>query len=367
MARGSAGVIPYGHQSVTEDDIAAVVAVLRGDWLTQGPAIEVFEQRIAAYTGAADAVVFTSGTAALHAACFAAGLGPGDVVATSSLTFSASAACARYVGAEATLLDVDPATLNLDPTTVPSDVDALVAVHYAGLPLDLSALSVRPRIVIEDAAHAFGAKTPDGPVGNCAHSDLCCLSFHPVKPITSGEGGAVTTNDPQLADALRRFRSHGIVRDPTHGPWYYEIAELGYNYRLTDIQAALGTSQLARLDAFVARRNEVAGRYREALADFPLVLPPEAPTGWRHGYHLFPIRVDDRRRVFEGLRAADIGVQVHYVPLHRQPVYADLGFGPDDLPGAEDAYQRLISLPMFPDLTDADVDRVVAVLTHLLA
>ena len=319
-------MLPYGRQSISEADIAAVVAVLRGDWLTQGPAVEAFEDRLCEITGAAHAVSFTSGTAALHGAAAAAGLGYGDVVGTSSLTFSASAACARYVGAEATLLDIDPATLNVAPAAVPAGLDALVAVHYAGLPMDLTQLAHRPRVVIEDAAHALGALTPDGPVGSCAHSDMCCLSFHPVKPITTGEGGAVTTNDPALADELRRFRNHGIERMPEQGGWYYEIHRLGYNYRLTDIQAALGCSQLEQLETFIGRRNEIAERYRAELAELPVELPPGAPAGWRHGYHLFPIQVDDRRRIFDELRAAGIGVQVHYVPLHRQPVYADLGF-----------------------------------------
>lgn len=359
-------MIPYGRQPISEEDIAAVVAVLRGDWLTQGPAVEAFEERLCEVTGAAHAVAFTSGTAALHGAAAAAGLGPGHVVGTSSLTFSASAACARYVGAEATLLDIDPETLNVDPASVPSGLDALVAVHYAGLPMDLRSLAYRPQALIEDAAHALGAFTPEGPVGNCAHSDMCCFSFHPVKPITTGEGGAVTTNDASLAAELRRFRSHGIERMPEHGGWYYEIHKLGFNYRLTDIQAALGLSQLGRLDGFIERRNAIAGRYRAALAALPVTLPPAAPIGWRHGYHLFPIRVDDRRRIFDGLRAAGIGVQVHYVPLHRQPVYADLGFGPDDLPEAERAYQGLISLPMHPGLTEADQARVIEVLESLV-
>lgn len=359
-------MIPYGRQSISDDDIAAVVAVLRGDWLTQGPTVEAFEQALTQVTGATHVVAFSSGTAALHAAAAAARLGPGDVVATSSLTFSASAACARYVGARPTLLDIDPATLNVDPRSVPDGPDALVAVHYAGLPMDLSALPHRPRVIIEDAAHALGARTPDGPVGNCAHSDMTCLSFHPVKPITTAEGGAVTTNDSDLADRLARFRSHGIERKPDQGGWYYEIHELGFNYRLTDIQAALGLSQLDRLDEFITRRNEIADSYRVALASLPIELPPGAPAGWRHGYHLFPIRVGDRRRVFDGMRAAGIGVQVHYVPLHRQPVYDDLGFGPEDLPEAERAYQGLISLPMHPTLSDADQATVIEVLTGLV-
>lgn len=359
-------MIPYGRQSISEEDIAAVVKVLRGDWLTQGPTVDAFEAKLCEITGARHAVAFANGTAALHGAAAAARLGPGHLVATSSLTFSASAACARYVGADVTLLDIDPATLNLDPSAVPPGLDALVAVHYAGLPVALDRLAHRPPIVIEDAAHALGARTPHGPVGNCAHSDMCCFSFHPVKPITTAEGGAVTTNDPALAEELRRFRSHGIVRLPEQGAWYYEIERLGFNYRLTDLQAALGLSQLDRLEAFIERRNELAARYRELLAPLPIVLPPAAPEGFRHGFHLFAIRVAERRRVFDGLRTAGIGVQVHYVPLHRQPVYADIGLGPAELPHAEEAYQGLISLPMYPGLSDRDQVAVIDELTRLV-
>ena len=358
--------LPYGRQTIDQADIDAVLAVLRSDWLTQGPALERFEEHLCAVTGAAFAVAFTSGTAALHGAAAATGLGPGDLVATSSLTFSASAACARYVGATPTLVDLDPATLNLDVTAVPDGLDALVAVHYAGLPIDLARLAHRPRTIIEDASHALGARTPDGPVGNCARSDLTCFSFHPVKPITTGEGGAVTTNDPRLFEALQRFRNHGIERRPSIDPWYYEVTSLGFNYRLTDLQAALGTSQLAKLPSLIARRNEIADRYRAGLADLPVTLPPEAPAGTLHGYHLFAVQVADRRRVFDGLHGAGIQVQVHYVPIHRHPVYADLGFGPADLPATEAVYAGLISLPMYPTLTDADVDRVVEVLAHLV-
>ena len=360
-------LIPYGRQSISEEDIAFVAEVMRGDWLTQGPAVEAFEAALCEITGAAFAIAVTSGTAALHAAAAVAGFGPGDVVATSSLTFSASAACARYLGATPTLLDIDPGTLNIDPSTVPAGLDGLVAVHYAGLPMDLRSLHHRPRLVIEDACHALGAMTPDGPVGNCAHSDMSCFSFHPVKPITTGEGGAITTNDPALAKALREFRNHGIERMPEQGGWYYEIHRLGLNYRLTDIQAALGTSQLRRLHGFLGRRTEIADRYRHELAALPIQLPPDAPDGWQHGYHLFPIRVGDRAEAFESLRSEGIGVQVHYVPLHRQPVYADLGFTASDLPEAEAAYQQLISLPIHPNLTNDEQTFVIESLTRLVA
>ncbi|MCD9622767.1 UDP-4-amino-4,6-dideoxy-N-acetyl-beta-L-altrosamine transaminase [Rhabdothermincola salaria] len=357
-------MIPYGRQSIDEDDIAAVVDVLRGDWLTQGPAIERFEGAVAEHTGARHAVAFSSGTAALHGAAWAAGLGPGDTVVTSPLTFMASANCARYVGARPALVDIDPSTWNLDLARVPAGTDAVVAVHYAGLPVDLAnpGWSERPRVVIEDAAHALGAMNPDGPVGNCAHSDMCCFSFHPVKPVTSGEGGMVTTNDDDLAERLRSFRSHCMVRQPDRGAWVYEISDVGYNYRMTDLQAALGASQMTKLDLFIARRNEIADRYREMLADLPVGLPPAAPEGFRHGYHLFPITVADRRRVFGELRAADIGVQVHYVPIHHHPLSSDTGIQPGDLPSCDALYERLISLPCFPGLTAAHQEAVVRAL-----
>ena len=358
--------IPYGRQTIEQDDLDAVADVLRGEWLTQGPSVEAFESAVADHVGARHAVAFSSGTAGLHGAAFAARLGPGDLLVSSPLTFMASVNCGRYVGASVGLVDIDPATWNIDLGAVPDEADAVVAVHYAGLPVDLTRFGRRPRIVIEDAAHALGAVTPDGPVGNCARSDLCVFSLHPVKPITTAEGGVVTTNDDELADRMRRFRSHGIERMPEHGSWYYEIAELGFNYRLTDLQAALGVSQLQKLDRFIARRNEIADRYRVLLADLPVTLPPAAPPGWTHGYHLFPVLVDDRARVFESLRAAGIGVQVHYVPVHHHPISTDIGLKPGDLPACDEVYDRLISLPMFPRLTDADQDRVVETLVTLV-
>lgn len=358
--------IPYGRQSIDEGDIAAVVEVLRGEWLTQGPTIERFEAALAEYVGARHAVTFSSGTAALHGAAAAAGLGPGDLVVTSPLTFIASANCARYVGASVGLVDIDRATLNMDVAAIPDGADAIVVVHYAGLPVELQLLERRPRVVIEDAAHALGGRTLDGPVGSCARSDLCVFSLHPVKAITTGEGGVVTTNDDDLADALRRFRSHGIERKPEKGGWYYDVDALGFNYRITDIQAALGLSQLAKLDRFVARRNELADRYRALLADMAIVLPPSAPQGVTHGYHLFPVQVVDRRRVFDGLRAGGIGVQVHYVPVHHHSVSSDLGLKPGDLPVCDEVYEQLISLPMYPGLTQADQDYVVATLRRLV-
>ncbi len=358
--------IPYGHQSIDDDDLAAVRRVLLGDWLTQGPSVPEFETALAGSVGSKFAVAFSSGTAALHGAAFAGGISPGEAIVTTPLTFIASLNCIRYMGARPTLVDIDPATLNIDLGRVPDDISGLVAVHYAGLPIDLRKLRSRPRIVIEDASHSLGASTPSGPVGNCALSDMTAFSFHPVKPITTGEGGVVTTNSPELAESLKRFRNHGITPQPQEAAWRYDVTELGYNYRMTDIQGALGLTQLRKLDGFIERRNLIADRYRALLADLPVVLPPQAEKGFRHGYHLFPVRVDNRRQVFDGLRAEGIGVQVHYVPAHHHTINQDLGFRPGDLPVCDAAYERLISLPIFPALTDRQQDRVVNALRAIL-
>lgn len=341
-----------------------MIEVMRGDWLTQGPRIAEFEGALAEYVGARNAVAFANGTAALHAAAAAAGLGPGKVAATSPLSFVASANCARYVGASVEFIDIEASTLNFDPSKVP-DCDALIAVHYAGLPVDLARLNKRPQVIIEDAAHALGARTRAGMVGNCSNSDLCVFSFHAVKSITTGEGGAVTTNSEELDGQLRRFRHHGIVKTAKEGDWYSEIESVGFNYRLTDMQAALGKSQLARIERFIDRRNEIAERYRSHLADLPVHLPPAAPEGWRHSYHLFPIRVARRREVFDALRDANIGVQVHYVPIYRHPLYSDSG-KPTLFPATERAYEELLSLPIFPDLSDEDQDFIIKTIGDLL-
>lgn len=358
--------IPYGRQSVDDDDIAAVVDVLRGDWLTQGPAVERFEAALCSVTGAEHAVAFANGTVALHASLWATGVGKGDTVATSPLSFVASASSALWVEALPAFIDIDPKTLNLDLGNL-GRCDALVAVHYAGLPIDLAALVTRPRVVIEDAAHALGAHTPDGPVGNCAHSDACVFSFHPVKTITTGEGGAVTTNSMELATRLRRFRSHGIVPRPQHGGWFYEISELTPNARISDVQCALGVSQLAKLERFVNRRNEIAQRYEELLADLDIELAPTATEGSRHAFHLYPVRVPRRRSVYEAMRAAGIGVQVHYVPIYRHPLFAPFGVAPSDFPHTERAYEGLLSLPMYPGLTDREQCRVAETLASALS
>lgn len=359
-------MIPYGKQTLDDDDIAAVVAVLRSDFLTQGPAVAEFESALCDITEARYAVAMSSGTAALHASLAVAGIGPGATVAVPALTFAASSNAARYVGADVHLVDIDPSTLNIDVGLVPPTADALVAVHFAGLPVDLTGLTGRPGVVVEDAAHAIGARTPDGPVGNCARSDMCCFSFHPVKTVTTGEGGAVTTNSSAYADALRQFRHHGIAKNPQDPFWKYELSMLGYNYRLTDIQAALGTSQLAKLDRFIAARAQIAERYREALGSKAgIELPPEASEGFRHGHHLFPIRVDDRDRAFDDLRSAGIGVQVHYVPTHRFAGF-EHALGSTELPHTDAAADRLISLPIFPTLSAADQSYVIETLQRLL-
>lgn len=360
-------MISYGRQSIDQADISAVVDVLNGDWLTQGPVVERFEESVAEYVGARYAVAFSNGTAALHSAAAVAGLGSGHTVVTSPLTFMASANAARFVGARPALVDIDPTTLNIDLNLLTGDHDAVIPVHFAGLPVDLASLSRSTAIVIEDAAHALGALTPSGPVGNCAHSDMTCFSFHPVKPITTGEGGMVTTNDERLAHGLRAFRSHGITRKPDLGGWYYEIDSLGFNYRLTDIQSALGLAQMNHLERFIERRNEIASRYRQLLCDTPVGLPPAAPDGFRHGYHLFVIEVEDRHRVFAHLRDAGIGVQVHYVPVHHHPISQDVGMRPGDLPHCDRHYERSISLPIHPGLSDEQQDRVIEVLLSVLS
>jgi UDP-4-amino-4,6-dideoxy-N-acetyl-beta-L-altrosamine transaminase len=374
--------IPYGRQSIDEDDIEAVVAVLRGDWLTQGPAVAAFEEACAAACGAPYAVAFSSGTAALHAACFAAGLGPGDEALTSGMTFAASANCAAYVGATPTFADIDPATWNVTAATVAAALSertrAVIPVDFAGLPAPLAEIraAVGPDVaIIEDAAHALGARRPDGVVGDCAHADMTMFSFHPVKAVTSGEGGIVTTRDAGLRDTLRDFRSHGMTRelaDPDGG-WSMEQYALGFNYRLTDIHSALGRSQLGKLERYVAARNAVADGYRAALAGIAaLRLPPAAPPGARHAYHLFVVHCRDgapaRRALYDGLRERGILAQVHYVPPYRHPWYrATYGYEPGLCPAAEDYYAGCLSLPCYPALSEADQRAVVAAVRELVA
>jgi perosamine synthetase len=372
--------IPYGRQSIDERDVAAVVAVLRSDRLTQGPAVAAFERGVAATCGAPYAVAFSSGTAALHGAAFAAGLGPGDEVVTSAITFAASANCAAYLGATPRFADIERGTWNVSAGTVAAAATArtraVIPVHFAGLPAPINEIreAVGPEVrIIEDAAHALGAATPDGPVGACRHADMAVFSFHPVKAITSAEGGMVTTRDPALRDRLELFRTHGIVtgerrRRPDDGPWAQEQQALGFNYRLSDVHSALGRSQLERLGAFIGRRNAVAERYRAALAGVSaLELPPAAPPGTRHAYHLFVVRHRDgaaaRRELFDHLHGAGVLAQVHYVPVYRHPWYEDTyGSAAGRCPEAERYYAGCLTLPCHPELREDEQELVVETL-----
>lgn len=377
-------MLPYGRQQISERDVEAVVAALRRELITQGPTVAEFERHFAEYVGARHAVAFANGTAALHGAAHAAGLGPGDGMLTTPLSFVASANCALYMGASPRFVDVDPATWNLDAAAAAAQVSdrtrAIVAVSLAGLPVDLEPLGgVRDRVVvIEDGCHALGGHRNGVRVGGPGGADMTTFSLHPVKAMTTGEGGMVTTENDELAARLRSFRTHGIARDDLtpsaeEGGWYYEVRELGFNYRLTDFQCALGLSQLERLNEWIAARNEIAGWYRELLAGEPrIALPPPAPEGSLHAYHLFVVRVlagpAVRREVFEGLRAAGIGVQVHYIPIYRFPYFRDtLGYPQDTCPHVEQYYASAISLPIYPALSRGDVERVAAELTRLLA
>lgn len=369
--------IPYGRQSVDERDVASVVEVLRGERLTQGPAVEEFERRVAAACDAPFAVAFSSGTAALHAAAFAAGVGPGDELLTSAITFAASANCGAYIGAKPTFADIDLETWNVTAETVArrltSATRAVVPVHFAGLPAPVEEIraAVGPDVaIVEDAAHALGAIVDGEPVGRCTHSDMAAFSFHPVKPVTSAEGGVVTTRSQALRERLARFRDHGMVRDRgalrrDDGPWYHEQHDLGFNYRLSDVHAALGRSQMDRLESFVERRQEIAARYREALAGLDrLVLPAQAAEGSRHGYHLFVVRHRGggpaRRALYDALREQGVLAQVHYIPVYRHPYYEDrFGYREGACPVAEEYYDSCLSLPCYPDLTDAEQDRVI--------
>lgn len=377
--------IPYGRQSVDEDDIAAVDEVLRGDWLTQGPHVEAFEEAVAAQVDAPHAVAFSSGTAALHGAAFAAGLGPGDELLTSSITFAASANCAVYLGATPRFADIDSATLNVSAETVVAAAGpatrAVVPVHFAGMPAPVAEVRAAVGdevVIIEDAAQAFGARTSEEVVGSCRDSDMAVFSFHPVKTVTSAEGGMVTTRDAELRDRMRMFRTHGMVRDPAQlrrpdeGGWYHEQQALGFNYRLSDVHGALGRSQLAKTDRFVEARNAIAARYAEWLGDLDqLELAPEPPPGSVHARHLYVIRLREgaaaRRSLYDGLREREIFCQVHYLPVHLHPYYRDTyGYGPGDFPEAEAYYEGCLSIPCFPDLAEADQRRVAEAIRELV-
>ena len=380
-------MIPYGRQTISEADIAAVVRVLQSDYLTQGSQVPAFESSLKNYCGAAHAVAVCNATAALHIACQALGLGKGDILWTTPITFVASANCALYCGATVDFVDIDPHTLNLSIPRLAEKLAAaqvsgclpkiVIPVHLCGEPCDMAALHQLSQQygfkIIEDASHAVGASYQGGKVGNCRYSDITVFSFHPVKIITTAEGGSCLTNSPELADTLARLRSHGITRNPeemTHEPdgaWYYQQIELGYNYRMTELQAALGVSQMTRLDEFVARRHALADRYDALLADLPLTLPHRNPNN-RSALHLYPVQVQPesgktRQQVFDYLRAHGIGANVHYIPVHTQPYYRQrFGFAHGDFPAAEAYYARAISLPLYFSLSEDEQDSVVATL-----
>ena len=378
-------MIPYGRQSISDADIEAVVAVLKSDYLTQGQAVPAFEQGLADYCQVPHVVACSNGTTALHLACAVLDIGAKDTVWVSAVSFVASANCVRYCNANVDFVDVDPATGNLDVVALDKKLQqamrthslpkALIAVHLAGQPCDLEEIGALCRqygiVLIEDACHALGAHYQGSPIGSCRHSDMTVFSFHPVKPITTAEGGAVTTRDQVLADKLRLYRSHGITRDPqallmpSPGEWYYEQQLLGFNYRLTDIQAALGLSQLSRLDQFITQRRELARRYDALLSPLP-VQPLQQSNNRQSGYHLYVIQVAERDQVFARLRAAGIGVNVHYIPIPAQPYYRGLGHDPADYPGAQAYYQGAISLPLFPALTLSEQQQVVDALEQAL-
>jgi UDP-4-amino-4,6-dideoxy-N-acetyl-beta-L-altrosamine transaminase len=379
-------LLPYGRQSLNEQDIQAVVEVLRSDWLTTGPKVGEFEERFAAWVRAKYGVSFSSGTAALHGAAFAAGLGPGDEAITTPMTFCATANCVLYQGANAVFADVSPDTLNLDPGEVSkklsarasSRVKAIIAVDYAGHPAALDELGALAKahgmFLIEDACHALGAEFHGKRVGSIA--DMTVFSFHPVKHLTTGEGGMVTTNDARLAETLRRFRNHGISSEARQrhesGQWFYEVVLLGFNYRLTDIACALGLSQLEKLDANLARRREIAAQYAEAFWDLPAIVIPTVRDGVVPAWHLYPVRLKlellaaGRGEIFQALRAENIGVNVHYIPVHQHPYYRERFNTEAGYPVAEDAYERLISLPMFHSMTAQDVEDVIHALRKVV-
>ena len=384
-------MIPYGRQDITQADIEAVVAVLQSDFLTQGPMVPKFEEAVASYCGAMHALAVNSATAALHIACLALNVGPGDWLWTSPITFVASANCGLYCGARIDFVDIDPRTYNLCPQALERKLIAaelegrlpkvVVPVHLCGQPCDMQAiraLAQRYKFkIIEDASHAIGGKYKNEPIGNCRYSDITVFSFHPVKIITTAEGGMALTNSAELANKMALFRSHGITRDPaqmTHesdGPWYYQQIELGYNYRMTELQAVLGVSQMERLDAYVTRRHQLARRYDELLANLPVTTPWQHPDS-HSGLHLYPIRLQldkitkSHLQVFESLRELGIGVNLHYIPVHIQPYYQRMGFQPGDFPQAQACYAEAISLPMYQTLTDAQQDQVIIALGKAL-
>jgi UDP-4-amino-4,6-dideoxy-N-acetyl-beta-L-altrosamine transaminase len=384
-------MIPYGKQDISQQDIDAVVAVLKSDFLTQGPVVPAFEASVASFCRAEYAVAMNSATSALHLACLSLGVGKGDLVWTSPVTFVASSNCALYCGADVDFVDIDPRTYNMSVSSLSEKLEqserdgclpkVVIPVHLCGQPCEMAEIR---RLadqygfsIIEDAAHAIGGRYQSAAIGSCEYSDITVFSFHPVKIVTTGEGGMAVTNNSQLAQQMELLRSHGITRDEkllteaSHGGWYYQQQALGFNYRITDIQAALGVSQVTRLEEFVSRRHELARYYDQQLSDVGVTVPWQHPDSYS-GLHLYVIRLDesvsreDHRRVFDGLREAGVGVNLHYMPVYLQPYYAQLGFSEGYCPEAERYYHSAISLPMFPTLTHDQQDEVVSVLKSLV-
>lgn len=384
-------LIPYGHQSISEQDIQSVIDVLRSEWLTQGPAVDQFEKTVADYCGTKYAVAVNSATSALHIACLAAGLGPGDWLWTTPNTFVASANCGLYCGSNVDFVDIDPLTYNLNTDILEEKLreaeqkgnlpKIVIPVHFSGQSCNMTKICDLAKrygfTVVEDASHAIGGRYKGNIIGNCAFSDMTVFSFHPVKIITTGEGGMVLTNREDLYEKLIRLRSHGITRNPqlmegeSHGPWYYQQIDLGFNYRMTDIQAALGSSQMSRLDEFVKRRQSLAQSYNEGLESLPIVFPWQHPDTFS-AFHLYVIRlkleeINKRHgQVFEELRNEGIGVNLHYIPVHTQPYYRRLGFKLGEFPEAERYYNEAISLPIYYDLKEEEQDYVIDTITQVL-
>jgi perosamine synthetase len=373
--------LSYGQQWITEEDIQAVVETLQSPYLTQGPKIDQFEQAIAEYVGAKYAVAFINGTAALHGACYAAGIGKGDEVITTPMTFAASANCVLYMGGKPVFADIDNKTYNIDPKSIEklitSKTKAVIAVDYTGQPANLDEIKLLCKkhnlVFIEDGAHSIGASYKGEKVGSQA--DMTMFSFHPVKHITTGEGGIITTNSEEYAKKLRLFRSHGITKETLtgdEGPWYYEMIDLGMNYRMTDIQASLGCSQLKRLDSFVKRRREISNQYTNAFNNIPNVVVPFQDPDSESSWHLYMLRLRlenlsvDRKKIFEALRAENIGVHVHYIPVHTLSYYQSLGYMKGICPNAETYYEEALTLPLFPKMTEADVQSVITAVEKVI-
>lgn len=384
-------MIPYGKQDINQQDVDSVLDVLKSDFLTQGPQVPAFESALIEHTGASYALAVNSATSALHIACLALGLGQGDWLWTSPVTFVASANCGLYCGAKVDFVDIDPDTYNMCPKRLEEKLikakvegklpKVVVPVHLCGQPCDMAAMGKLAKEygfkLIEDASHAIGGRYQDQPIGNCEYSDITVFSFHPVKIVTTAEGGAALTNSKELADKMTLLRSHGITRDPelmrgeSHGGWYYQQIDLGFNYRMTELQAALGVSQMKRLNEFVAARHELAQGYYSKLDNLPIVLPYQLPDTYS-GLHLFVIRLKldeislSHQQVFDALRERGIGVNLHYIPVHTQSYYQDLGFTEGEFPESEQYYREAISLPMFHGMTEVQQNTVVDVLTDIL-